>query len=167
MKKVTIYSVIFFVVGAVLSPVIGMAIGETRNLILGLAPEEAVLELADKIDQNKEDNENKMQEMQTLIEQQKVTINEQSQKLLETKQVLENAPNEEEIKTIASDVTYCQTNASNYTPEKYKVYKEMPEKTEDGCIDKDSSSCEKAVNKSEKNFEEYKLKYAEYHNKCD
>jgi len=37
---------------AILSPVVGMGITQTREAILGLAPDEAVLELADKIDQS-------------------------------------------------------------------------------------------------------------------
>jgi hypothetical protein len=81
MKKIIIYSIAFFVAGAVLSPVIGMTIGEIRNLILGLAPEEAVLALADEIDKNRVDNlsqdeiiknqELKILELENLTEQQK------------------------------------------------------------------------------------------------
>lgn len=36
---------------AIISPIVGMGITQTREAILGLAPEEAILKLADKIDQ--------------------------------------------------------------------------------------------------------------------
>ncbi|EKE22224.1 MAG: hypothetical protein ACD_7C00020G0032 [uncultured bacterium] len=156
MKKVIIYSVIFFVVGAVLSPVIGMAIGETRNLILGLAPEESVLELADKIDQNKEDNENKMQEMQTLIEQQKATIDEQTQKLSQAEGSIESQKSQianvqaEAVKSrdCSADVNQYCVSDSFYTKEKFDKYMERYEDF------------------GKKEYEKYKEKYTKVFNDC-
>lgn len=37
---------------AIVSPIVGMGIGETREAILGLAPEDAIVQLADRIDQS-------------------------------------------------------------------------------------------------------------------
>lgn len=157
MKKTIIYSVAFFIFGAVLSPVIGMAIGETRNLILGLAPEESVLELADKIDQNKEDNENKMQEMQMLIEQQKATIDEQAQKLSEAEGSIESQKSQianvqaETVKSrdCSADVNkYCVSDSFREA-DKFdnflKVYKDS--------FDKDA-------------YEKYKKQFTEQYNNC-
>jgi hypothetical protein len=55
MKKLILTFTIAIIIGAFLSPLVGMAIDQTRSLILGLAPEEAVLELADQIDTSKEE----------------------------------------------------------------------------------------------------------------
>lgn len=50
MKKLSLGIFIGLIIGAIVSPIVGMAIGSTRSLILGLAPNEAILTLADKID---------------------------------------------------------------------------------------------------------------------
>lgn len=94
-----------FVFGLMLSPILGMAIGETRNLILGLAPEEAVLTLADEIDKNRENNlsqdeiiknqELQISELENLTEQQKKELEDQKesfdQSQSEIKQSITNA----------------------------------------------------------------------------
>lgn len=156
MKKIIIYSMTFFIFGAALSPVIGMAIGETRNLILGLAPEESILELADKIDRNKEDNENKIQEMQTLIEQQKATIDEQAQKLSEAEDSIKSQKNQienvqaETVKSrdCSADVNQYCVSDSFYTKEKFDKYMERYEDFE------------------KKEYEKYKEKYTKVFNDC-
>lgn len=48
----TLIITVVVVTTAILSPIVGMGITQTREAILGLAPDEAVLELADKIDQS-------------------------------------------------------------------------------------------------------------------
>ncbi|MFC1609107.1 hypothetical protein ACFL2R_02115 [Patescibacteria group bacterium] len=133
MKKIIIYSISFFVVGAILSPVMGMAMEKTRSLILGLAPEDLVLESVNKVNKDKKDHKIKIQEMQSLIAQQKTTIEEQSQEISETEQVIQNSPSEEEIKVIASDVAYCQANANNYTSEQLEKRKKRPKKDKSSC----------------------------------
>jgi hypothetical protein len=82
MKKILI-PIISGVIGIII-PVAGMTITPTRNLILGLAPKEAILQLADKIDETrlnidqiKTDNDNKIQELQSTIEAQQVKLAEQ------------------------------------------------------------------------------------------
>lgn len=166
MKKI-IMPISFILLGIVI-PVAGMTITPTRNLILGLAPKEAVLELADKIDKSRAENEAKLQEMQTLLGQQKATIEEQNQKLEETNAALNDTPTEEEIKTIAAEAAYCETNAANYTQEKYEAQKERSDEDEvrDSCLDEDSNDCDKTVRRYKKYFENYKIKYEEYHKRC-
>lgn len=51
MKKVLIIGGI--VLTAILASILAMGIGETRSLLLGLVPEEAILQLADKIDEQR------------------------------------------------------------------------------------------------------------------
>lgn len=65
------------VAGIVLVPVLGMAITPTRDLILGMAPDTAVLSLADKIDENRVNVDSKTAELQSLIDTQKNQISEQ------------------------------------------------------------------------------------------
>ena len=83
MKKFII-PIISGIVGIII-PVAGMTITPTRNFILGLAPDEAVLQLADKIDDSRVINEEKMQEMQKTIEAQQIKINEQEARMEESK----------------------------------------------------------------------------------
>jgi hypothetical protein len=85
MRKTIIYSIIFFIAGAFLSPVVGMAIGETRNLILGLAPEEAILILADKIDEESIRNDAQQQQLTELEKNQTTAICQKSQEDCEKK----------------------------------------------------------------------------------
>lgn len=68
-----------FIVGALISPIAGMAISSTRSLILGMAPDEAILTLADKIDQESGRNDIQQQaitDLNTANEQQKEQLGE-------------------------------------------------------------------------------------------
>lgn len=123
MKKVIIYSVIFFVVGMLLSPVLGMAIGETRNIILGLAPHEAVLSLADEIDKSRIENETKIQELQVLVEQQKSEL--ESQKMLLEKEKREVAIQQVSVEKRQDTIDYCLK--SN------ELFVHIPAKPSGGC----------------------------------
>ena len=64
---------------AILSPIVGMGIGQTREAILGLAPDEAVLQLADKIDQSSV----KVDESSALVSSLQAKITEQEGQLAE------------------------------------------------------------------------------------
>ena len=66
MKKIILVGVVTFFAGAMISPVAGMAISSTRNLILGMAPSEAILTLADKIDEESGKNEEQEQKLSEL-----------------------------------------------------------------------------------------------------
>lgn len=52
--------------GALLAPVLGMALEPTRDIILGMAPEEAVLVLAEKIDRESQRIDNQESEIEQL-----------------------------------------------------------------------------------------------------
>ena len=75
MKKILLIILILLI--AILAPIIGMGIGETRELILGLAPEDAILELADKIDINKVNLEDEITNLEGIIDSQEEKILEQ------------------------------------------------------------------------------------------
>lgn len=77
MKKIATIALISLALGAIISPVVGMAIGGTRSLILGLAPNDAVLKLADEIDANRQTTESKTSELEGLIDDQKNQLAEQ------------------------------------------------------------------------------------------
>jgi len=66
MKKTILLILGGFVIGALISPVAGMAINSTRSLILGMAPEEAILALADKIDEEAGRNDAQEQAIEDL-----------------------------------------------------------------------------------------------------
>ncbi len=66
MKKIILVGVITFVIGAIISPIAGMAINSTRSLILGMAPDEAILVLADKIDEESGKNDEQEQKLAEL-----------------------------------------------------------------------------------------------------
>ena len=69
MKKTILLSVVGgFIAGAIISPIAGMAIGSTRNLILNMSPDEAILTLADKIDEESGKNDRQEQKINKLTE---------------------------------------------------------------------------------------------------
>lgn len=74
MKKTIATAIIGITIGAVSSPMIGMAINPTRDLILGMAPEEAVTKLADEIDGQKVQVEEQGQKIENLEEKQTEAI---------------------------------------------------------------------------------------------
>lgn len=121
MKKIIIYSVIFFVVGMLLSPILGMAIGETRNIILGLAPQEAVLSLADEIDKSRIENEAKIQELQGLVEQQKSELEIQKGELQKQKGEFIEAKAETEQNIADSSEKTIACNKIFYYENQYKA----------------------------------------------
>lgn len=95
--------IVAIVATAIFSPIVGMAIGETRSLILGLAPDEAVLQLADKIDeqrvvaeQAKAESDQKTGELQSVVADQQAQlvgqqqmIDEQAKANAENKRIME------------------------------------------------------------------------------
>ncbi|MDI6777797.1 MAG: hypothetical protein QMD77_01255 [Patescibacteria group bacterium] len=105
MKKIAIYSASALIVGVIVSPFIGMAIGSTRELILGLAPEEAVLQLADKIDLDRAGVEQKTNELQSLIDAQKSQLAEQQQIIDQQKTELENVKSSSITSTQAQQIS--------------------------------------------------------------
>ena len=101
-------------------------------------------------------------EQQKKIDEQQATIGE----LQKSKETQANEVNPTATRSVADEV-YCQTNANSYTEKAYEAYKEKTEDTRDHCIDKDSDDCDKAVSRAKKNFEEYKVRYNNYHSKCN
>lgn len=84
------------VLTAILASILAMGIGEARSLLLGLVPEEAILQLADKIDEQritteqiKAENDQKTEEIQSVIVDQQTKLEEQ-QRMIE-EQDAENA----------------------------------------------------------------------------
>ena len=77
MKKVLI--IIGVVAGILIVPVLGMAITPTRDLILGIAPKQAILKLADTIDENRINSDSKISELQSIIDTQQAKLTEQQQ----------------------------------------------------------------------------------------
>jgi hypothetical protein len=158
MKKTITISTIALVIGAIISPVVGMAIGETRNVILGLAPDEAVLQLADRIDTSRIESETKMQEMQRTIDSQNNKIAAQEQQLVTQGDKIDNAKSQ--IATVSETVVkqrdcsddinkYCYT-SSFKDPEEFKNFLKAYEKMDNYSDYKDKfakefDACQKAL----------------------
>jgi len=90
MKKTILLILIGFIVGALVSPAAGMALSSTRDLILGMAPDDAILALADKIDQESGKNE------------------EQEQKINEQSEAINNLKREQEIASCEKKKEDCE-----------------------------------------------------------
>lgn len=69
MKKIIFFTVGAFLLGSLSSPFLGMAITPTRELLLGMAPEEAILILADKIDEQRRQDAEQEQNISQLQEE--------------------------------------------------------------------------------------------------
>lgn len=79
-------------------PIAGMTITPTRNLILGLAPDEAILALADKIDGEAGKNDEQQQAIENLQQYKDEQIKAEEYKLLQQKEALEQNDLNEKIK---------------------------------------------------------------------
>lgn len=119
-KKLIILVIIAGIIG---TPIIAMSISPTRDLLLGMTSDEAVLALADKIDESRVDNEKKIQELQSTIDNQseelsnyQKQIEEQNNKIsetsLENNEIKENINNEIECQKLYIENNEC--NHQNY-----------------------------------------------------
>lgn len=121
MKKVLMVAGIF--VGILVVPFLGMTISPTRELIMGLAPDEAVLQLADRIDENRAYTEQANLENNVKISELQAVIDNQETKLVDYQNRIEiqNA----EILKIKADNQQTQTQVSKQF-ECEKLYGEEP-----------------------------------------
>lgn len=103
MKKFIIPAIL--VIAGIAIPFIGMTISPTRNLILGLAPNEAVLALADKIDENRISSDQLKTETDTKIAELQATIENQKSELANYQGKVESAKSstEETVKNIIAE----------------------------------------------------------------
>lgn len=155
-----------------------------------------ILSGCDNAEKENEANK-KMEEMQTLVEQQKSEIDDLREKVQEMEDdnveeeveeenvSVENndGVTEEEARQIARDEAYCQNNANSYSLDNYNRLKKEPKEMKEKCEEMnevikdlcekieskcdDEKDCEKVYKNNMKEVESYKLKYDEYHQKCD
>lgn len=133
MRKPVIYSATALIAGLIISPFIGMAIGSTRELILGLAPDDAVLRLADKIDSDRAGIEQRTNDLQTMIDSQNSQITEQ-QKIID-EQKSELATQKGETSQTKSEVSTANANLSNEQNcrKANELYVNIPRKPKKAC----------------------------------
>lgn len=131
------------VVGLAL-PVIGLTISPTRDILLGLPPDEAVLALADKIDENRvssEQTDAKIMDLQSTIDNQSIEldnyrkqIDEQNNKIetvnIDNQEAQEKINKESECRKLYEENTEC--NHKNYQNKEnfdkwMEIYKKMDE----------------------------------------
>lgn len=159
MKKTLI--IVGIVAAVILLPVLGMAISPTRNLLLGLAPDEQILALADKIDENRLSNEQaksetdaKITEMQSIIDSQKVELTSYQQQVAgQEAKIEENKTNIQATNTVVAKQKDCSADVAKY------------------CVSdsfKDASEFANFLKAYEKfdNYSEYKSKYTTQFNNC-
>jgi len=110
MKKVII--TIAIIAGIVTIPVLGMAITPTRDLLLGLTPDEKILALADRIDENRmstEQTDVKIAELQSTIDNQKAELAEyQKQIEAQNNEIAEAKTTTEETQAKVSNESECR-----------------------------------------------------------
>lgn len=133
MRKPIIYSAAALIAGLIISPYIGMAIGSTRSLILGLAPDEAVLQLADKIDSDRAGIEQKTNDLQAMIDSQNSQIAEQ-QKIIDD-QKAELATQKGETSQTKSEISTANASLSNEQNcrKANELYVDIPKKPKKAC----------------------------------
>lgn len=132
-KRIVVYAIAALIAGLVISPFVGMAIGSTRSLILGLAPDEAVLQLADKIDDDRAGVDQKTNELQSLIDTQNSQIADQQKIIEEQKAELTTQKGEvSQAKTAAAENSAGLSNEQNCRKAN-ELYVDIPKKPKDGC----------------------------------
>jgi septal ring factor EnvC (AmiA/AmiB activator) len=96
---------------AILSPVASMGVSPVREALLGMAPDEQILSLADKIDESRVANEQKLSEIQQELDSAKQTIAEQKA-TLESQKSNQDARNAEQ--DALSEKIECSSLRSKY-----------------------------------------------------
>lgn len=145
------------ITGILIVPFLGMKFSPTRNFIMGLASDEAVMQLADKIDKSWIENGAKVQEMQIKIEEQQNQITKQNEKLIKQQEAVNSQATD--IKNAQVEIVKnrdCSADVNKYCvsdsfreADKFdnflKVYKDS--------FDKDA-------------YEKYKKQFTEQYNNC-
>ena len=139
MKKLILVGILAFAVGATISPVAGMALSSTRNLILGMAPEEAILVLADKIDEESNRNDEQEQAIEELnsVNQEQIEqieeINQDNDYYKKQECLAENTKLQEEMNRAKSTLSGDQDDLKEAESGKYKKDCLKTQKDEEIC----------------------------------
>lgn len=116
-------------------PIAGMSITPIRNVILGLAPDEAVLELAEKIDaqrvaaeQAKAKSDQKTTELQSTVADQQTQLAEQQRMIDEQAKIAAENKKEAECQVIKQKTSWCGEKKYTLSMDAYlkQVKKENP-----------------------------------------
>ena len=118
MTKQTLIATAIIVGTAFVSPIAGMAISPVREALLGLAPEDAILKVADQVDANRQKNDEELATLKTLVEDQKTTIDEQNKKLSEQADAVEAVKKEQASNVKPADVTKAVNTAVSESEKK-------------------------------------------------
>ncbi|KKP68113.1 MAG: hypothetical protein UR66_C0008G0021 [Candidatus Moranbacteria bacterium GW2011_GWE1_35_17] len=161
MKKVLIVTGI--VIGILVVPFLGMTISPTRELIMGLAPDEAVLQLADKIDKSRAENESKIQELKVMNYEQQNKIQELQSLTEEQRAQFENQKSESAKQQINTEKK--QDNVSNCL-EVNELFTNIPSKPSGGCSRMGPNNIVDMYKEIKDGYEEAKDKDDEISEKC-
>lgn len=161
MKKTILLILGGFIIGALISPVVGMAINSTRNLILGMAPDEAILVLADKIDENLVSSEQSKSETNAKMAELQLTIDAQQSKLVEQQKTIDS-------QAVSLNSTKQAINETNATVAKQKDCSADVSKYCVSSSFRDADEFKKFLKNYEQfdNYNEYKSKYTTQFNNC-
>jgi chromosome segregation ATPase len=138
-------------------PVIGLTISPTRDILLGLSPDEAVLALADKIDENRvssEQTDAKIMDLQSTIESQQSEIENYREQIESQNDKIETVNTD--VKTTNETVVkqkYCNTEVNKYcVSDSFKYSDEFTDFLK--------------AYESFENYNEYKTKYTTQFDNC-
>ncbi|MBU2025579.1 MAG: hypothetical protein ABIC19_00590 [Patescibacteria group bacterium] len=152
MKKFVFISAGSLIVGALLSPVAGMAINGTRSLILGLAPEDAILTLADEIDSSKADQQQSKSEMQAKTTELQSLIDDQQNQITEQQSIIDEQS--AELDKQKSATTQAQ-NTADQTRADVAIANEKSTNCNKLLSSPDAKNCESSHYSSKSNYESF------------
>jgi len=147
MRKIIIPAIL--VLTGIVIPIVGLTISPTRNLILGLAPEEAILQLADQLDKDRIDYATNNQELQK-------TIDSQREEMKKMQKAIDNKANDlnnlsEQVKT-----TNTAIQGQNYCLKVNELYTQIPKKPSGACSVMGPNNIVDMYKKIKESYEEYK-----------
>lgn len=111
MKKLIIATSI--ISASVLLPVLGMAINPTREILLGLAPDEQVLKLADKIDTDREEIKSELDKKEQTILELQLALDEQQSEIDNQQEVTAEKVCNYDVETECKDKRLMNKNIFN------------------------------------------------------
>jgi len=130
-------------------PIAGLTITPTRDFILGLAPDEAILKLADRIDENRLDYANKNQELQQTIDNQQAEMKKMQETIGGKANDLDTLS--EQVKTTNSAIQ-----GQNNCLKANELYTQIPKKPSGACSTMGPNNIVDMYKAIKRNYEEYK-----------
>jgi len=149
MKKSTIITIAGILIFGLITPIIGMTISPTREILLGLSPEDSILKLADQIDTNRVSIDQKITELQLQVSSQQQTVDDQ-------KKIIEDY--QKQVDSVKSESKLVQESVSNETScrKVQELFTSIPAKPSNGCSVMGPNNIVDMYKKINDNYQKYK-----------